>query len=67
MGGVIDSGFRGEVKVILKNLSNEYFKVDKNMRIAQMLFQKIEQFPIEIVEELDETDRGFGFGSSGLD
>lgn len=66
MGGVIDSGYRGEVTVILANLGKEDFAVEKGMKIAQMLIQKVEQADFEHVEELDETERKErGFGSSG--
>lgn len=67
LGGVIDSGYRGEIGVVLCNLGSEEFKVERNMRIAQMLIQPVHQAMIEEVEELDETHRGgTGFGSSGL-
>ncbi len=67
IAGVIDSGYRGEIKVALINLGHEPFVVEKDMRIAQMLFQRIDQAEIELVDELSETDRGEGsFGSSGL-
>ena len=67
MGGVIDSNYRGEVKVILHNLSNKPFNVEKGMRIAQMLIQPVENREIIEVEELDDTVRGEeGFGSSGM-
>ncbi|MBT5022212.1 dUTP diphosphatase [Candidatus Woesearchaeota archaeon] len=66
MGGVIDSGYRGEVGVILHNLGKTDFKVEKNMRVAQMLFQPVHSATLEHVEELDETDRGEGgFGHTG--
>ncbi len=66
MGGVIDSNYRGEIKVILHNLTAQPFVVEKGMRIAQMLIQKIEQKEILEVQELDESVRGEkGFGSTG--
>jgi len=66
MGGVIDSNYRGEIKVVLHNLSNQPFTIEKGMRIAQMLIQKVEQKDIIEVEELDGTIRGEkGFGSTG--
>ena len=67
MGGVIDSNYRGEIKIIVYNLSTEDFNIEAGMRIAQMLIQKVEQ-PITLeVEELEETNRGNqGFGSTGL-
>jgi len=63
--GTIDSDYRGEVKVILINLSNEKFTVKPGMRIAQMIVAKHEKPVFEIVEEIDDTARGTdGFGSS---
>ncbi|MBS3123105.1 dUTP diphosphatase [Candidatus Woesearchaeota archaeon] len=67
MGGVIDSGYRGEIKIIMHNLSNTSYMIEKNTKIAQMLIQKVEQKDIVEVEELDESDRGSGgFGSTGM-
>jgi dUTP pyrophosphatase len=67
MAGVIDSGYRGELKVVLINLSSDDFKIDKGQKIAQMLIQKIERPNINLVEEVTNTKRGEkGFGSSGL-
>jgi len=67
MAGVIDSGYRGEVGVVLINLSQENFSIDKGMRIAQMLIHPVLNLGVEEVEKLDETKRGEkGFGSSGL-
>jgi dUTP pyrophosphatase len=66
--GTIDAGYRGLIKVILFNASNEVFKIEKNMKIAQMVFNKIEVPEIEYVNELNETKRGEGgFGSTGLE
>lgn len=66
MAGVIDAGYRGEVKIVLINLGKEPFKVEKGMRIAQMLFHPILNANINEADELDETHRGErGFGSSG--
>lgn len=67
MGGVIDSNYRGELAVVLHNLSAEPFTVEKGMRIAQLLIQPVQKKEIVEVEELDEnTERGIeGFGSSG--
>ena len=61
--GTIDSDYRGEVKVILINLSNKDFTVKRDMRIAQMVISKHEDVIFETVEFLDKTDReqgGFG-------
>ena len=67
MGGAIDSGYRGEIKIIMHNLSNTSYMIEKNTKIAQMLIQKVEQKDIVEVEELDESDRGSGgFGSTGM-
>jgi dUTP pyrophosphatase len=69
LAGVIDSGYRGEIGVVLINLGKEDFKIEKNMRIAQMLIQPIVNAKITEVEEneLEESKRGEGgFGSSGI-
>ena len=64
--GVIDSGYRGEIKIGLINLSNNSFKIEKGMKVAQILIQKVESPDIEEVEELSNSERGDkGFGSSG--
>ncbi len=66
-GGVIDSNYRGEIGVVIHNFSQESFKVEKGMRIAQMLIQPVEQREIVEVEELESSSRGEnGFGSTGL-
>ena len=65
-GGVIDSGYRGEICVGLMNLSNESFKFEKGHKIAQLLIQKVESIEFEEVKELNNTSRGQeGFGSTG--
>src|SRR3989344_8194090 len=67
MGGVIDCNYRGEIKVILHNLTNQPFMVEKGMRIAQMLIQEVKQKEILEVDELDDTVRGEkAFGSTGF-
>jgi len=66
MAGVIDSGFRGEIGIVLKNLGDDEFVIEKNMKIAQMLIQPIYSPELEEVESLEETERGQGgFGSTG--
>lgn len=66
LGGVVDAGYRGEVKVGLVNLSNEDYKINAGHKIAQMLIQKIKHLEIVEVEELSEAERGEGgFGSTG--
>lgn len=67
MAGVIDSNYRGEIKIVLKNLGDEDFVVNKGMKIAQILIKKVEMPEFLEVEELNESDRGEqGFGSSGV-
>ena len=65
--GTIDADYRGEVGVILVNLSNEDFVVEDGERVAQMVIAKHEQTSWEEVEELIDTERGAGgFGSTGV-
>ena len=64
--GVIDSSYRGDVGVILYNSQYSNYNIEKGDRIAQIIFQKIEDFDLNVVENLDDTSRGAGgFGSSG--
>ena len=64
--GTIDADYRGEIKVILVNLSNEPFTINPGERIAQMVVARYERVEWEAVETLDETERGVGgFGSTG--
>ena len=64
--GTIDADYRGEIKVILVNLSNEVFIVENGERIAQMIVSKHEKIEWELSSELVETERGSGgFGSTG--
>ncbi len=64
--GTIDADYRGEIKVILVNLSNEPFEIVPGERIAQMVIARHEQVEWEQVEQLDATERGAGgFGSTG--
>ena len=64
--GTIDADYRGEVKVLLVNLSNEDFTVNDGERIAQMVIAKHEQIQWEQVASLEESARGEGgFGSTG--
>ena len=65
--GTIDAGYRGEVGVILINLGQEPFVVEKGMKIAQIVIAKVERAEIVETFDTDETERGTGgFGSSGL-
>ena len=64
--GTIDADYRGEVKVLLVNLSAEPFVIKNGERVAQMVIAKHEQIRWDVVEELDETIRGTGgFGHTG--
>ena len=64
--GTIDSDYRGEIKVILVNLSNDNYTIKPQDRIAQIVFSRLVTGEFDIVENLDETDRGeSGFGSTG--
>ena len=64
--GTIDADYRGEIKVILINLSKKSFLVEKEARIAQMVLCPVEKAKIKEVEDLGKTDRGSGgFGSTG--
>ena len=65
--GTIDADYRGEVGVILVNLSNEPFVINDGERIAQLVIARYESAEWEPVELLDQTERGAGgFGSTGL-
>lgn len=65
--GTIDSGYRGEVCVILVNLGEEDFRVCKGDKIAQIVIAPVTQPEIVETDVLDETDRGAGgFGSTGV-
>lgn len=65
--GTIDSDYRGEIKVILINLGDKDFTINSGDRIAQMVFIKHEQADFELVEELNDTERGAGgFGHTGV-
>lgn len=64
--GTIDADYRGEIGVILINLSNEPQVIEPGERICQMVIARYEQADIEVVETLSETERGAGgFGHSG--
>lgn len=65
--GTIDADYRGDVGVILVNLSREDFVVQPGERIAQMIIGKFDQVEWEVVDSLDETERGEGgFGHTGV-
>ena len=65
--GTIDSDYRGELKVILINLSDKIFVVEKGLRIAQMVLCPVVKATLKEVTELENTERGSsGFGSTGI-
>jgi len=65
--GTIDADYRGEIGVVLVNLSNGPFIINNGDRIAQMVINKIEHIGWYVVDVLDETDRGTGgFGHTGV-
>lgn len=65
--GTIDPDYRGEIKIILVNLSNEDFVLVPGERVAQMVVARFERIEFEAVEVLGESDRGAGgFGSTGV-
>jgi len=64
--GTVDADYRGEIKVILINLGEEPFVIQRNERIAQMVFQQVPEVSFHEVVELSETERGAGgFGHTG--
>ena len=64
--GTIDHDYRGEVQVVLINLGQEPFEIKAGERIAQMVIHEVERAEIEIVSELNASERGSGgFGSTG--
>ena len=65
--GTIDADYRGELKVILINLSDKVFVVEKGLRIAQMVLSPVVKAKMKEVTELENTERGSGgFGSTGI-
>lgn len=65
--GTIDADYRGEIKIILVNLSDTNFVINSGERIAQIVFTKCEQMEVVNVETLSETERGTGgFGHTGI-
>ena len=64
--GLIDSAYRGEIKVVLLNTDpDEEFRVHRGDRIAQLVVQRVEHVRWQVVDQLDGDDRGGGFGHSG--
>jgi dUTP pyrophosphatase len=67
LAGVIDAGYRGEVQVVMINLSPAPFALKKGMKIAQLLVQPVAAVEVVEADSLDDTSRGQGgFGSTGL-
>ena len=65
--GTIDHGYTGEVRVILHNVSDKPFEVNKGDRIAQAVIAPVVTMPVLIVDHLEKTERGdSGFGSTGI-
>jgi len=65
--GTVDEGYRGEVGVILINLSDEAYEVEMGKKIAQMVIMPVLKVEVEEVESLEDSDRGEGgFGSTGI-
>jgi len=66
--GTIDSDYRGEICIILANLGDAPFTIQRGDRIAQMVFAKVERVELQPVEEIDETPRNAGgFGHTGIE
>ena len=64
--GTIDSDYRGELKIIVANMSKDAYTINPEERIGQLVLNKVEQIEWEVVETLDETERGAGgFGHTG--
>lgn len=66
LGGVIDAGYRGELHIMVNNMSDTAYTFEHGHKVAQMLIQKVELWEVEESEVLSETKRGAGsFGSTG--
>jgi len=66
LAGVIDSSYRGEIKVVLTKLSTGGWQVFRGQKVAQLIIEKHYNFPLEIIEKLSDTERSDGgFGSTG--
>ena len=64
--GTIDNAYRGELGIMVKNNSHFYVEIPKGTKLAQLVLEKIYQEQFEVVDELDDSDRGEGgFGSTG--
>lgn len=65
VGGIIDSDYRGDIVVLLNNLTEKNYEIKSGERIAQLIFMKYYNFKLKQVDELDKTERVGGFGSTG--
>ena len=66
LAGVVDAGYRGEVKVVMVNLSRKAYVIDRGMKIAQLLIQPVMEVEVVEAEDLNDSSRGEGgFGSTG--
>ena len=64
--GTVDNGYRGEIGIMVKNNSSFHITLPKGTKLAQLVLEKIYQEQFEVVDELDDSDRGEdGFGSTG--
>jgi dUTP pyrophosphatase len=64
--GVVDSSYRGEIKVLVINNSGSDFMIESGSKIAQLILERCSDSQIEVVDILSETERGYGgFGSTG--
>lgn len=64
--GVIDSGFRDSLKIVVRNFNNHHFSFSAGQKVAQLIITKISDLDFEEVDDLDDTERNAGgFGSSG--
>jgi dUTP pyrophosphatase len=65
--GTIDADYRGELKVLMVNLGREPIEITRGMRIAQLIIAAVAHAEIEVVSQMDDTERGTGgFGSTGI-
>jgi dUTP pyrophosphatase len=66
MGGIVEPNYRGEYKVILLNTSNKDFEIKKGQKIAQVLIMPVAYAEVQEVQELSNSNRPEGFGSTGM-
>lgn len=64
--GIIDENYRGEIMALVDNFDNEDYVIQKDERLFQLVFPSLKPFKVELVDNIDESDRGSnGFGSTG--